>query len=446
MPLRKALQASLFFVLPALISGGYGFYFFSASVTETVLSKPVEEISIVALRKEKPQNTFDATPLTETEWQKFKEARSALLREMIILNLPVEFVEAESPLPKISWQIPLFDHPEWIILHRKGRRIGATIDPNQLASYIDKEIKPAIRPAEHVRILSLPEGESARAGVQGAMKDGWNLQSFIVAKFVAKHIADGLFAIIIPIQREIGSIKNETSMPLNEFSLLARGRSNFAGSAGNRIFNLKKALSEHVHGSLIEPGGTFSFVGILDGPVKISTGWKEGLGIFGKELRPTPGGGICQTSTTVYRAALLAGLPILEQRNHSMYVTYYTKHGEGLDATIYPGNQDLKFRNDTPGYLLILARTEGVEAIVEFYGTPDGRAVTLEGPYRFHDAPEEFKEELRQVKKVGLARNDIGWRRKITRADGSIETNILLSRYLDEIPLYTKKDGMITSE
>jgi len=83
---------------------------------------------------------------------------------------------------------------------------------------------------------------------------------------------------------------------------------------------------------------------------------------------------------------------------------------------------------------------------VEFYGTPDGREVTLEGPYRFHDAPEEFKEELRQEKKVGLARNDIGWRRRITRADGSTETNILLSRYLDTIPLYTKKDGMIVSE
>ena len=448
MSLKKALQSSLFFVLFASIGGGIGYFHFpSAPLAGTVLSKPTKEISVAVLPKEKKRSGFDATPLTEREWQNYKEARSALLRQVVVLNLPTEYVEAEPPLPQISWQIPLFDHPEWIVVHRNGRNIEASVDPEQLAAYIEKEIQPAIRPAEHVRILALPQ-ENSRAMVEGeSMKDGWNLQSAIVAGFTAKHVANGLFSITIPIQKESGAIRNETAVPMNEFTLLSRGRSNFAGSAGNRIFNLKKAFSEHVHGSLIAPGASFSFVEILDGPVEVSTGWKEALGIFlGEELRSTPGGGICQASTTVYRAALLAGLPIEEQRNHSLYVTYYTQHGEGLDATIFPGEQDLIFRNNTPGYILILTRTEGTEAIVEFYGTPDGREVTLEGPYRFHDAPEEFKEELRQEKKVGLARNDIGWRRRITRADGSTETNILLSRYLDTIPLYTKKDGMIVSE
>lgn len=445
MPLRKALQSSLFFILFALISGGCGFFVFSsAPLTGTVLSKPTEEIAVAVIPKQKKRSGFDATPLTEREWQNYKEARTALLRQVIVLNLPVEYVEAESPLPQISWQIPLFDHPEWIVVHRNGRNIETSVDPEQLAVYIEKEIKPAIRPAEHVRIRTLPQ-ENSRASVEGGiMKDGWNLQSSIAAEFAAKHIAEGLFVITIPIQKEPGAIRNETAMPMNEFALLSRGRSNFAGSAGNRIFNLKKALSEHVHGSLIAPGASFSFVEILDGPVEVSTGWREALGIFlGEELRPTPGGGICQASTTVYRAALLAGLPIEEQRNHSMYVTYYAKHGEGLDATIFPGEQDLVFRNDTSGYILVLARTEGTEAIVEFYGTPDGREVTLDGPYRFHDAPEDFKEELKQQKKVGLARNDIGWRRKITHADGSTMSEVLLSKYLDSIPLYATKDGMI---
>ncbi len=438
MPLRKALQSSLLFSLFALISGGCGFFIFSsAPLTGTALSKPTEEISVAVIPRKKKRNGFDATPLTEAEWQTYKEARAALLRQVLTLNLPVEYVEAESPLPQISWQIPLFDHPEWIIVHRNGRSIGASVDPEQLASFIEKEIKPAIRPPQHLRIRALPQ-EHSRASIEGKiMKDGWNLQSSVVAEFATKHIAEGLFSVTIPVQKEPGAIKNEAAAPMNEFTLLARGRSNFAGSAGNRIFNLEKALNEHVHGSLIAPDESFSFVQILGGPVEISTGWKQALGIFlGEELRPTPGGGLCQASTTVYRAALLAGLPIEEQRNHSMYVTYYAKHGEGLDATVYPGDQDLRFKNDTSGYLLILARTEGTEAIVELYGTPDGREVALEGPYRFHDAPEDFKEELKQQKKVGLARNDIGWRRRITRADGSTETNILLSHYLDEIPLY----------
>src|SRR3989344_5863493 len=408
MRLTKALRLSFYVIIPLTLGWVGGLLYFPSSFPGTVLSKPTEEISVAVIPKEKKRSGFDATPLTEREWQNYKEARTALLRQVVFLNPPPEYVEAEPPLPRISWQIPLFDHPEWIVVHRNGRNIGASVDPEQLASFIEGEIKPAIRPAEHVRLRALPQ-ENSRAMIEGKiMKEGWNLQSLIAAEFAAKHIAEGLFAITIPIQKESGVIRNETATSLNEFTLLARGRSNFAGSAGNRIFNLQKALSEHVHGSLIAPGASFSFVEILDGPVEVTTGWKEALGIFlGEELRPTPGGGICQASTTVYRAALLAGLPIEEQRNHSLYVTYYTQHGEGLDATIFPGEQDLIFRNNTPGYILILTRTEGTEAIVEFYGTPDGREVTLEGPYRFHDAPEEFKEELRQEKKVGLARNDI---------------------------------------
>lgn len=439
MTLRKALQRSLFIIIPLTLGWAGSLLYLPSPLSGTVLSKPAEEISIAVVPKEKKRNSFDTTPLTETDWQRYKEARTALLQQVLTLNLPVEYVEAESPLPQISWQIPLFNHPEWIIVHRNEESIGASVDPEQLASFIEKEIKPAIRPAQHLRIRALPQ-ENSRTSIEGRMlKDGWNLHSSVVAEFAAKHVADGLFAVTIPVQGEIGAIKNETAAPMNGFSLLARGRSNFAGSAGNRVFNLEKALNEHVHGSLVAPDESFSFVQILGGPVEVSTGWKQALGIFlGEELRPTPGGGLCQASTTVYRAALLAGLPIEEQRNHSLYVTYYTKHGEGLDATIFPGEQDLRFKNDTSGYLLILARTEGAEAIVEFYGAADGREVTLEGPYRFHDAPEDFKEELRQQKKVGLSRNDIGWRRTIMHADGRIETNILLSHYLSEIPLYAK--------
>lgn len=444
MPPQKALRSSLCLIIPALIGGGCGFFFFSSPVAERVFSKPAVEESVAVARREKPHNAATTTPLTEAEWQQYKEARSALLRQVLTLNLPVEYAEAESPLPRISWQIPLFDHPEWIIAERKRRLIGATIDAGQLALFLESSIRPRIRTAQHVRILALPTEHDLRATIDGSMADGWKFESAAVAKFIVKHIADGLFSVTMPIQREAGSIQNETSIPLGEFALLARGRSNFAGSAGNRIYNLEKAFRDHVHGSFVAPGATFSFVEILDGPVEISTGWKEALGIFlGEVLRPTPGGGICQASTTVYRAALLAGLQITEQRNHSMYVTYYAKHGEGLDATVYPGYQDLKFQNDTLGHLLILARTEGTEAIVEIYGVPDGRTVTLEGPYRFHDAPEEFKEELKQEKKVGLARNDIGWRRQITRPDGSIASEVLLSKYLDGIPLYATKDGVI---
>lgn len=61
------------------------------------------------------------------------------------------------------------------------------------------------------------------------------------------------------------------------------------------------------------------------------------------------GGGICQVSTTVFRALYAAGLPILQRQNHSYQVHYYDP--QGLDATIYQPSLDLKFANDTGGSL-----------------------------------------------------------------------------------------------
>jgi vancomycin resistance protein YoaR len=54
-----------------------------------------------------------------------------------------------------------------------------------------------------------------------------------------------------------------------------------------------------------------------------------------------------------------------------------------MDATIYPGVRDLKFTNDTPGYILVQSYTDGSKAFYKFYGTDDGRRVKLEGPYSY---------------------------------------------------------------
>jgi vancomycin resistance protein YoaR len=68
---------------------------------------------------------------------------------------------------------------------------------------------------------------------------------------------------------------------------------------------------------------------------------------------PEFGGGLCQVSSTAFRAAMNGGLPITQRRNHAYAVQYYAP--QGTDATIYPGVVDLKFINDTPGDILIWA-------------------------------------------------------------------------------------------
>lgn len=162
-------------------------------------------------------------------------------------------------------------------------------------------------------------------------------------------------------------------------TLLARGESDFHGSTNARIHNIKTGASRF-NGAIIKPGEEFSFNNIL-GSVDEKTGYQPELVIKGGQTIPEYGGGLCQLSTTVFRAAILAGLPITERRPHSFPVKYYNP--QGFDATIYPGVSDLQFLNDTGGHILIQTRIEGTKLFVELYGSSDGRQVAVDGPHQY---------------------------------------------------------------
>lgn len=116
----------------------------------------------------------------------------------------------------------------------------------------------------------------------------------------------------------------------------------------SRTHNLR-LVSQRLNGALIRPGQTFSFNEWV-GERRPEDGFQEAI-VFkqGKMVQGTAGG-LCQVSSTLYNVALLAGLPIVERRNHSLPVGYVPP---GRDATVYWGQIDLRFRNDTemPLYL-----------------------------------------------------------------------------------------------
>jgi vancomycin resistance protein YoaR len=163
-------------------------------------------------------------------------------------------------------------------------------------------------------------------------------------------------------------------------SLLAKGVSNFSGSPKNRIYNIGIGAAKF-NGVLLKPGEEFSFNTIL-GEVGPETGYKAELVIKQNKTVPEYGGGLCQVSTTAFRAAVYAGLPIKERQAHAFPVKYYNP--QGFDATIYPPHPDLRFVNDTPSHLLIQTKIKGNELTFEFYGTDDGRTVEIEGPYQYN--------------------------------------------------------------
>jgi vancomycin resistance protein YoaR len=159
-------------------------------------------------------------------------------------------------------------------------------------------------------------------------------------------------------------------------TLIGEGRSNFRGSPKNRIFNINVA-TDRFNGLLIKPGEEFSFVKVL-GEVDGEHGYLPELVIKHDKTEPEFGGGICQVSTTAFRAAIYSGLEITARRNHAYPVGYYNP--QGMDSTVYIPKPDLRFKNDTPNYILIQTKIVGTELTFQFYGTSDGRKTTVIGP------------------------------------------------------------------
>jgi vancomycin resistance protein YoaR len=160
--------------------------------------------------------------------------------------------------------------------------------------------------------------------------------------------------------------------------LVSSGTTYFAGSGASRVRNVEVA-AEQFEGVVIPPDGIFSFNEIVR-DVSSANGFEDSLVIWGDRTAVGVGGGVCQVSTTVFRAAYEGGFPLVERYNHGYVVDWY---GEpGMDATIFTPTVDFKFRNDTGAYLLIDPVVDSVNGVVtfNFYGTRPERTVTVSKP------------------------------------------------------------------
>jgi vancomycin resistance protein YoaR len=173
------------------------------------------------------------------------------------------------------------------------------------------------------------------------------------------------------------ALGDTNNLGINE--LVGVGESNFTGSPKNRIHNVTVGAHKF-NGLIVQPGEEFSFNKYL-GEVDGEHGFLPELVIKPAGVTPEYGGGLCQVSSTAFRAAMNAGFPITARRNHSFAVQYYAP--QGTDATIYPGSADLKFMNDLPSSILVRTRIEGRKLFFEYYGTKDARTITFEGPTQY---------------------------------------------------------------
>jgi len=185
----------------------------------------------------------------------------------------------------------------------------------------------------------------------------------------------------IPLKRTPPDFATDDINDLGIKELIGVGTSSFRGSIPSRVYNIAHAASK-LNGVLIPPGEIFSFNKTI-GDISALTGYKQAYVIQGNQTVLGDGGGVCQVSTTFFRAAINAGLPIVERRAHSYRVGYYEQGSPpGIDAAIYYPTVDIKIKNDTTGNILIqtFVDTKNMALRFEFYGTSDGRVATISKP------------------------------------------------------------------
>jgi vancomycin resistance protein YoaR len=163
----------------------------------------------------------------------------------------------------------------------------------------------------------------------------------------------------------------------NELGIKERigfAESYFYHSIPNRVHNVA-LTAQRMNLALIPPGETFSYNNTI-GEVSARTGFRTAYVIQQGRTVLGDGGGVCQGSTTIFRTALNAGLPILARKGHSYRVSYYEFNTlPGIDATVYSPSVDFKFMNDTPAHILVTAEVDpkNYHMVIEFWGTSDGR-------------------------------------------------------------------------
>lgn len=162
----------------------------------------------------------------------------------------------------------------------------------------------------------------------------------------------------------------------------------FHHSIPNRVRNVE-LTARRINLTLIPPGGVFSYNKTV-GDVSSANGWLQAYVIQQGRTILGDGGGLCQGSTTLFRAALNAGLPIVERRGHSYRVGYYEQNSPpGIDATVFSPSVDFRFKNDTPANILITMMVDPKDyyMLIEFWGTSDGRKAEINDIKLFNVTP-----------------------------------------------------------
>ncbi len=276
----------------------------------------------------------------------------------------------------------------------QGYKLKAILNEEKIKFYINNLAKSVNQMPKDAK-LTISDG---RVSVFQLSQDGYKLNEDQTLSLIVNSLFSNVAGlstdensldlnknIDLPIDIRKPEISADNLDDLGIKTKISTATTSFAKSPNNRRHNIKVG-ADIFHGVLIKPDEVFSFNKTL-GKVSAAQGFLPELVIKEDRTEPELGGGLCQVSTTIFRAALNAGLPVTERTNHKFRVSYY-EPPVGLDATIYLPSPDLKFKNNTGKYILVQAFVSGNNITFDFYGTSDGRTVSISNPELYdHTSP-----------------------------------------------------------
>ncbi len=334
-----------------------------------------------------------------------------------------------------KWQIDKRFLGKWLALERGPDEFIWAINKDTVRDYLkiiaqDIDIEP-----ENARFAIAGEKVSEFA----PSKEGKKVDIEQNVAALEKNILDPLATSTAVELIATTTLPQITTENINTFGireLIASGTSSYLGSPKNRRYNIQLGATQ-LNGILIKPDEEFSLLAAL-GEISEATGYLSELVIKGDRTVKEFGGGLCQIATTLFRAVLNAGLPIIQRQAHSFRVRYY-EPPVGMDATVYNPWPDFKFINDTGNYILLQTRIEKNDLLVfEFYGTRDGRVTEMTSPIVWdikEPDPPKFIEsdELKPGEKKQVEKRVPGARAKFSRTvvyhDGKENKETFVSKY-----------------
>ncbi len=320
-------------------------------------------------------------PLTEVEGA--EEKVGTLLSSPLVLHFAFpELSEEETTYPvHRRWAVDRAVLASWLTSHVAptggSLSVQVAVDGEEIGALLRRIADDIARSPREGRYDYDPQNQGLTTLVPP--QNGYALDLEAAQKLVAEACLSARREITLPVRVIRPRVVREDLEELLPLELISKGESSFAGSEPGRLQNIRVA-SARFYGVTVPAQASFSFLDHL-GPVTVANGYSQSWVIYGDRTVLGPGGGVCQVSTTCFRAAFWGGYPILERYPHSYRVSWY-EPPVGLDAAAFNPSVDMRFRNDTDTPLLILTEVDEEKALISFYfyGKKGERTVRMEGP------------------------------------------------------------------